>query len=328
VSDSVVADAAAAVSNLKGMGIDVVMLTGDHAASAASIAFNAGIDRVVADVLPTGKVAEVRRLQEAGHTVAMVGDGINDAPALAQADLGVAVGTGTHVAMESADIVLVSSELAGVPKALALAQATYHTIRQNLGWAFGYNLTAIPLAGLGLLNPAAAGAAMGLSSVAVVANSLRLRRFGRSQPPAACRPGVRSRHRSVVLAWLAPAVAVATLVVAVQFLSPRPVTPFSYSLPLGSGRSVAAFVDPGRSGSNEIHLSFIDATGREMPVHEAAVVATSQGGRTQQLNVRRFGPGHFVADATLPGGVWQFRIRSTAAGSPTLTAAFVRRIGP
>ncbi|HKN50822.1 MAG TPA: HAD-IC family P-type ATPase [Actinomycetota bacterium] len=140
VSDSVVAGASAVVSELKGMGIDVVMLTGDNAASAASIALSAGIDRVVADVLPTDKVSEVARLQEAGHLVAMVGDGINDAPALAQADLGVAVGTGTHVAMESADIVLFSSELAGVPRALALAQATYRTIRQNLGRAFGYNL--------------------------------------------------------------------------------------------------------------------------------------------------------------------------------------------
>src|SRR5207237_769042 len=123
VSDSVVADASAVVSELKGMGIGVVMVTGDNAASAASIARSAGIDHVVADVLPADKVAEVRRLQEAGHSVAMVGDGINDAPALAQADLGVAVGTGTHVAMESADIVLVSSELAGVPSALALLAA-------------------------------------------------------------------------------------------------------------------------------------------------------------------------------------------------------------
>jgi cation-transporting ATPase V len=328
VSDSVLADASAVVSELKGMGIDVVMLTGDNAASAASVAFSTGIDHVVADVLPTDKVAEVRRLQEAGHRVAMVGDGINDAPALAQADLGVAVGTGTHVAMESADIVLVSSELAGVPRALALAQATYRTIRQNLGWAFGYNLTAIPLAGLGLLNPATAGAAMGLSSVAVVANSLRLRRFGRSRPPSARRTGVRSRDRSVLLAWLAPAVALALLAVVVQILAPRPAGPLSYSLPLGSGRSVAAFVDPGRPGFNEIHLSFTDAAGREMPVQEAIVMATSEGGHPNQLKVRRFGPGHFVADATLPDGAWQFSIRSAIPDSPALTTGFVRRIGP
>jgi hypothetical protein len=168
---------------------------------------------------------------------------------------------------------------------------------------------------------------MGLSSVAVVANSLRLRRFGRSQPPAARRP-VASRDRSVLFAWLAPAAALAVLAVAVPFLSPRPAGPFSSSLPLGSGRSLGAFVDPGRPGFNEMHLSFTDAAGREMSVQEATVVATSQDGIGKQLNVRRFGPGHFVADATLPGGVWQFRIRSTAAGSPALTTVFVRRIGP
>ncbi len=139
---------------------------------------------------------------------------------------------------------------------------------------------------------------------------------------------MRSRDRSLLLAWLAPAVVLALLAVAVPFLSPRPVAPFSNSLPLGSGRSLGAFVDPGRPGFNEMHLSFTDAAGREMSAQEATVVATSQDGSGKQLNVRRFGPGHFVADATLPGGVWQFTIRSTAAGSPALTTAFVRRIGP
>ncbi|OBF19825.1 copper-translocating P-type ATPase [Mycobacterium kubicae] len=177
VSDTVKDTSAAAVGELRQLGLHPVLLTGDNYRAAHTVATAIGIDEVVADVLPADKVGVVKRLQGEGRVVAMVGDGVNDAAALAQADLGLAMGTGTDAAIQASDLTLVRGDLRAAPEAIRLARATLRTIKGNLFWAFAYNVAALPLAAAGLLNPLIAGAAMALSSVFVVSNSLRLRRF-------------------------------------------------------------------------------------------------------------------------------------------------------
>jgi Cu+-exporting ATPase len=177
VADAVRETSAEAVRALRALGLTPVLLTGDNRAVAEAVARSVGIEQVIAEVLPEEKAEAVRRLQAEGRSVAMVGDGVNDAAALATADLGLAMGTGTDAAIEAGDLTLVRGDLRVAADAIRLSRRTLATIKGNLVWAFGYNVAALPLAAAGLLNPMIAGAAMAFSSVFVVTNSLRLRRF-------------------------------------------------------------------------------------------------------------------------------------------------------
>jgi Cu+-exporting ATPase len=196
VSDQLKPGSRTAVDRLRALGLETVLLTGDHQATAGTVAAELRIDAVAAELRPDDKAAEVRRRQQAGQVVAMVGDGVNDAPALAQADVGVAIGTGADVAVEASDLTLVGGDPGGVADAVALSRETYATVKQNLFWAFAYNVAAIPLAASGRLQPMVAAAAMSLSSVFVVGCSLQLRTFSPARPLA-------TRARRLALAGVA-----------------------------------------------------------------------------------------------------------------------------
>jgi heavy metal translocating P-type ATPase len=286
-------EAAAVVAALDAAGADVHLLTGDNPAAAAGVARALGIapDRVVADAAPADKAELVGRLRAGGRRVVMVGDGINDAAALAAADVGIAVAGATDVAARSADVVLLSASLEGVPRALRLLADTRRVVLQNLGWAFGYNLVALPLAALGLLSPATSALAMGLSSVGVVANSLTLARRPTSREGAAQGPvtrPVRPRWRgraALVLAWAAPAVLLGGLAVAepARWLPADPPATTAVGGPVPQvavGRTFRVALLPGAAGTR-VEVEVLD--GSLLLAHEGSVEVSAPGGGSLRL---------------------------------------------
>jgi cation-transporting ATPase V len=324
LADTIKPESAAAIAGLQRMGIEVAMLTGDNPHTAAAVAAQVGIKQVLAGVDPDAKVAEVARLQSAGQRVAMVGDGVNDAAALVQSDLGIAMGTGVGAAIEAADISIVSGDLRGVARALRLARETYTIVLQNLGWAFGYNLIALPLAITGLLSPALAGAAMGVSSVTVVANSLRLRSFGRPGKPTP----VRSRRRraaGLVLATVMPAAILGGLVIAAPntFVGP-PEAARTISEPHGEALEIDAV--PLLPGPVALHTYLAGDTGNPT-LGSIAMTATSSTGRRAIVRFYRAGPAHFIGQVTLTRGEWTFGISGADGAHHALGGSFRISIG-
>ncbi|HEV7938508.1 MAG TPA: cation-translocating P-type ATPase [Solirubrobacteraceae bacterium] len=320
LADTVKPEARAAIDGLRRMGIDVELLTGDNPRAAQAVAQAVGVERVLAEVTPSGKLEEIARLQREGHHVGMVGDGVNDAAALAQADLGIAMGTGVGAAIEAADISVLSGDLRGVARALRLARETYTIVLQNLGWAFGYNLIALPLAMTGLLSPALAAVAMGLSSITVVLNSLRLRRFGSAGKPTPVRSR-RQHYASIATAAVIPAVLLGTLVLA---------DPNSFAVPDSAsetlhepaGETLEVYIERLKPGTVNLHL-YLQGTDSTRPsFHTLSMLATSATGTHAKVNFYVAGTGHDIAETQLTRGVWKFQIAGSDGTGHSLSGSF------
>ena len=320
LADTVKPEAASAIAGLQRMGITVELLTGDNSRAAHAVASEVGIERVRAEVSPEGKLEEITRLQAEGHRVGMVGDGVNDAAALARADLGIAMGTGVGAAIEAADISVLSGDLRGVARALRLSRETYTVILQNLGWAFGYNLIALPLAMTGLLSPALAAVAMGVSSITVVANSLRLRRFGREGRPTPVRSR-RERLASIAVAGAIPTVLLGSLVLADpnSFAVARTA---SIALREPAGETLEVYALPLRPGDVNMHLYLLQGSGGRPRFGAISMTATSSTGAHAPVRFYDAGTGHDIAEAHLKQGVWEFRVHGSDGTGHPLSGSF------
>jgi heavy metal translocating P-type ATPase len=320
LADTVKPEAREAIAGLRRMGIEIELLTGDNPRAAQAVAQTVGVERVLAEVTPRSKLDEIARLQREGHRVGMVGDGVNDAAALAQADLGIAMGTGVGAAIEAADISVLSGDLRGVARALRLARETYTIVLQNLGWAFGYNLIALPLAMTGLLSPALAAVAMGLSSITVVLNSLRLRRFGSAGRPTPVRSR-RARLASIATAAAIPAVLLGGLVLA---------DPNSFAVPSSASETLhepgsetlEVYIEHLKPGAVDLHLYLVGTTSARPDFRTISILATSSSGAHAKVDYYNAGPGHQIAEAQLTRGVWKFQIAGSDGTGHSLSGSF------
>jgi heavy metal translocating P-type ATPase len=316
-------EARPAVEHLRAMGLPSSILSGDSEPAVRSVAATLGISDARSGLSPAGKLAALGEMHDRSRRMVMVGDGVNDAPALAAADVGCAIGSGSDAALENSDVALLGNDLQGVPAAVGVASATYSVIVQNFGWAMGYNVSALPLAAFGLLDPLVAAVAMGLSSVIVVLNSLRLARLGRSGLDRVRPPRALGGRRGVVVSVALPLVLFAGLTVVSQIVSPArgqsllPDLPSIATRALPQGGSVETYLDPGRSGVNQFHLIF-SGDASDVANIRPVVRAAPAGGSPATLRQITVGSGHFSEVVVLTPGPWRFDV-TTPYGRRTLS---------
>jgi soluble P-type ATPase len=314
VATPVRADAAPAIERLHALGLQTAILSGDAAPAVGAVAGELGVDRAESALSPSQKLDALKAMQQAGRSVVMVGDGVNDAPALAAADVGCAVGSSAEAALSNSDVALMGSDLRGVPAAVGIAGATSAVIVQNFGWAMGYNVSSIPLAAAGLLDPLVAAIAMGLSSLLVVLNSLRLLRLGRTaddiRPPVFLR-GVRGFVVSVAV----PVVLFASFTVAAQAISPSrgqsllPVLPSISTVSLPGGVSAEVYLSPSQAGPNQFHLVLTGpGTDKTSAADLPHVMAYGPAGKVAVVRGYWYEPAHYIGYGIFDAGAWRFKV--------------------
>jgi soluble P-type ATPase len=315
------AEAGPAVDHLLSMGLSSAILSGDSEPAVRTVAAELGISEARSGLSPAGKVGALAAMRSSSRRVVMVGDGVNDAPALAAADVGCAIGSGSEAALANSDIALLGNDLQGVPAAIGVAGSTYSVIVQNFGWAMGYNISALPLAAVGLLDPLIAAVAMGLSSVIVVLNSLRLTRLGRNGLSAVGRARSVHTRRGLAMSVVLPVLLFAGLVGISQAVSPArgqsllPTLPSITTVSLPAGGSVETYLNPGGVGVNQFHLIF-SGTPAQIASVKTTVTAGVDGRQAQALRQFEVSPGHFSDVVVLSAGRWRFHVVSTFGHTP------------
>jgi heavy metal translocating P-type ATPase len=310
-------EAARAIDRLHELGKRTAILSGDSEAAVATVARELSIDTAGGGLNPEQKLAALRELRTGSVRVAMVGDGVNDAPALAAADVGCAIGSGSEAALTTSDVALVGNDLQSVPAAIGVASATYAVILENFGWAMGYNVSALPLAAAGLLDPLVAAIAMGLSSLLVVANSLRLTRLGRGGPATVRPPRLAQGRWTLVAAVVLPVLLFAGATVGAQLVSPArgqsllPTLPNITEVPVSTGGQAQVYLSPGSRGPNEFHLIL-----PAVPSSNPRVTASRDGGTPQRLRQLTLSPGHYVDFVVLTPGAWRFSVVTSIVHRP------------
>jgi heavy metal translocating P-type ATPase len=314
-------EARSAVDHLAAMGLTSAVLSGDSEPAVSTVATELGVSDAQAGLSPAGKVQALEVMRQQSRRVVMVGDGVNDAPALAAADVGIAIGSGSQAALANSDIALLGNDLQGVPAAVGVAGATYSVIVENFGWAMGYNVSALPLAAFGLLDPLIAAIAMGLSSLLVVLNSLRLAKLGRKGLDQVGTARSIHNRRGLALSVALPIVLFAGLTVASQVVSPArgqsllPTLPSITTVALPAGGSVETYLDPGGTGVNQFHLIF-SGTPTQLASVRPDVTASLDGGPPQVLRQLRVGAGHFSEIVVLTPGHWGFHTVARFGDTP------------